>query len=186
MQAMPKTPAWLSDWLGGSLSLPDALRVFDGLEPVAPDEMVGRWRGRTLPTGHPLDGLLEALGWYGKEVELPERVHPLLFRVRGGGVVPMEPALMPTEVALRWPGLARGLATRLAFAAASPVLRARRHGARLDLRDFREQRSVALVYHAQPITDQLRRVDGDRVVGLMERRGMSAPFFFLLTRDEGA
>ncbi len=183
---MPETPAWLSDWLGGRLSSTDALRVFDGLEPVAPDEMVGRWKGRTLPTGHPLDGLLEALGWYGKEVESPERVHPLLFRVRGGGVVPLEPALMPTAAAFRWPGLARGRATRSAFAAASPLLRARRHGARLDLRDVRGRRSAALVYHAQPITDHLRSVDADRTVGLMERRGMAAPFFFLLTRDEGS
>jgi hypothetical protein len=28
-----------------------------------------------------------------------------------------------------------------------------------------------------------RSVDGDRVVGLMERPGMERPFFFLLERD---
>lgn len=178
-------PAWLSDWLEGDAPQPEALRRFDGLAPVAPGELVGLWKGRTLPSGHPFDGLLEALGWYGKEVETPERVHPLLFRQRSGGVVAVEPALMPTGVALRWPGLARSLPTRLAFAAAGPLVRARRPGARLEMREFRGKRSTALVYNAQPITDHLRRVDGTRVVGLMERRGMEAPFFFLLTRDEG-
>lgn len=180
---MPEPPSWLSQWLADGVSRPEALRLHDGLGPVAPEEMVGRWRGRTLPTGHSLDGLLEALGWYGKEVETPERVHPLLFRI-SGHVVPVEPALMPTGVALRWPGMARSLPSQLAFAASGPLIRARRPGARLDWRELRGKRSTALIYHAQPIVDHLRRVDGDRVVGLMERKGMEAPFFFLLTRDQ--
>ena len=41
--------------------------------------MFGRWRGRGLHTNHPLDGLLETFGWYGKEFVDAETVHPLLF-----------------------------------------------------------------------------------------------------------
>lgn len=37
-----------------------ALELFDASEPVDPDFMIGTWRGAELPTGHPLDGLLEA------------------------------------------------------------------------------------------------------------------------------
>ena len=183
---MSEAPFWLTAWQSAGVSLADALRLFDALAPIAPEAMIGRWKGRTLPTSHPLDGLLEILGWYGKEVETPERVHPLLFRRPSGDVVPLEPALMPTEVALRWPGLARSLPTRLAFAGSGPLLRAIRPGGRLAFRDFRGSRSAALIYHAQPITDHLRLVGDDLVVGLMERRDMKTPFFFLLTLDRGS
>jgi hypothetical protein len=64
----------------------DALAFFDGLPAVPADEMLGRWRGSGLPTGSPLDGLLEAYGWYGKEFLDAETVHPLLFHDRTGPV----------------------------------------------------------------------------------------------------
>ena len=42
---------------------PKALSCFDALQSVEPEAMIGRWRGAGLPTGHPLDGVLELLGW---------------------------------------------------------------------------------------------------------------------------
>jgi hypothetical protein len=47
-----------------------------------------------LPSGSPLDGLLEACGWYGKDLLDAETVHPLLFRDRGRSR-PVNPALVP-------------------------------------------------------------------------------------------
>ena len=161
----------------------EAVGRFEGLADVAPDAMVGHWRGETLATGHPFDGLLEALGWWGKQVEGPERVHPLLFRLHSGVVAPLEPAVMPTAFALALPGLARSTTMRLAFQVMAPLLVARRPGARLERRGFRGRTGTALCYLRQPITDHLRRVDDRRVIGLMERRGM-APFLFLLTRSD--
>jgi hypothetical protein len=38
----------------------DALALFDSLEPVDIDFLIGRWQGEGYPTGHPQDGLLEA------------------------------------------------------------------------------------------------------------------------------
>jgi len=168
------------------LATAEALARFDALPGLDPEDLTGQWRGQTLPTGHPLDGLLEALGWHGKAIEGPDRVHPLLFRLHSGRVVPLDPAWMPTPVALRWPALARSAPTRAAFAALGPLLRARGPAAKLALRDFRGRRSAALVYDRQPITDHLRRADEDHVIGLMERKGMAAPFFFLLTRETGS
>jgi hypothetical protein len=178
-------PTWLSHWRDHGLSGREALARFDALPSPNPEEMVGRWRGRSLPTGHPLDDLLEALGWHGKAIESPERVHPLLFRLRSGRVVPLEPALMPAGVALRWPDLARSAPMRATFTALAPLLRARGPAARLAPRELRGRRGLALVYHRQPIMDHLRRVDADHVIGLMERTGMAQPFFFLLTREAG-
>ena len=44
----------------------DALAIFDAAPAVEPDFMIGTWHGAEMPTGHPLDGLLAASGWWGK------------------------------------------------------------------------------------------------------------------------
>ena len=179
----PILPGWLSAWQVHTVSTPEALARFDALPSIRPEDLVGHWQGRSLPTGHPLDGLLESLGWYGKSIESPARVHPLIFRLPSGRVVPLEPALMPTGVALRWPALARSAPVRAAFAALGPLLRSHGPAAHLAPRELRGRTSTALVYDRQRITDHLRRVDADHVIGLMERIGMAKPFFFLLSRE---
>lgn len=179
-------PDWLAAWEAGGMDPPEAAALFAGLPALAPEELVGRWRGRSLPTGHPLDGLLEGLGWHGKSIEDPERVHPLVFRLPSGRLLPLEPALMPAGLVIRWPGIARSAALRAAFARAAPLLRARRPGARLALRDFGGRRSAALIYHRQPITDHLRRAGPDHVLGLMQHEAMDRPFLFLLARESPA
>ena len=72
--------------------------------------MLGRWRGSGLLTGSPLDGLLEAYGWYGKEFLDDETVHPLLFTDRSGRPRPVDPSLLPIEPAARLRGLPAALA----------------------------------------------------------------------------
>ncbi|MCK0145958.1 GXWXG domain-containing protein [Arenibacter sp. F26102] len=57
----------------------DVLRVYDQLEPVSLDFMMGRWTGSEIATGHSLDGMLVPSGWYGKMFISPEEVHPLVF-----------------------------------------------------------------------------------------------------------
>ncbi len=176
-------PPWLAAWHARRVSTDEAISRFDNRPGLEPANLVGLWRGQSLPTGHPLDGLLEALGWYGKAIQSPDHVHPLLFSSPSGRVRPLDPSLMPTAVALRWPGFARSSLVRLVFAAAGPILRARGPGASLAPRAFRGRRSAALIYKRQPITDHLRSLDANRVIGLMERHGMDQPLFFLLTRD---
>src|SRR5690606_21055417 len=57
----------------------DALALFDALPTVRSVDLTGRWTGSELRTGHPMDGLLTASGWYGKQFDSTEDVHPLLF-----------------------------------------------------------------------------------------------------------
>jgi hypothetical protein len=90
---------------------------------------------------------------------------------------------MPVRVALRWPALAQSAPVRMAFAAGRPLLRSDHSAASLRASDFRGKRSAAMIYDRQPIVDHFRRIDDDRVLGLMAMRGMERPFFFLLTRD---
>jgi hypothetical protein len=177
-------PGWLSNWQAGPIPRTDALARFDALLGVEPAAMIGRWRGAGLPTGHPLDGVLEALGWYGKSFEDTDRVHPLLFRTRSGEVVPLDPRFMPVSIALGCPALARSAPVRMAFAAGRPLLRSDHSDASLRVVDFRGRRSAAMIYNRKPIIDHFRKIDGDRVLGLMEMRGMERPYFFLLTRDQ--
>jgi hypothetical protein len=172
----------LEGWSAGPPGGAAALSWFDSLAGLEPEFMIGRWRGAGLPTAHPLDGVLEALGWYGKAFESVDRVHPLLFRTRTGGVIPLDPTFMPVRIALRWPALAKSAPVRAAFAAGHPYLRAHHPAAKLRAENFRGKRSAAMIYDKQPIADHFRRIDDDRVLGLMEMRGMERPFFFLLTR----
>jgi hypothetical protein len=84
-----------------------ALAFFDALPAVTIEACIGRWKGASVGTEHPLDGLLEKYGWYGKEFLDPD----------------------------------------------------------------------------QPIVDVFRKVDDATLLGLMDLRGMEAPFFFLLERE---
>jgi hypothetical protein len=176
-------PEWLRAWRDEGLAPAVALARFDRLPPVEIAGMLGRWRGRSLPTGHPLDGLLERLGWWGKGFDSAEHVHPLLFRGGDGTPAAIDPAWLPTALALHFPRLAGSAAARHAFAALRPVLRARRPGARLAVLPFRGRSSAAMIYHRQPVVDHFRRAAPCCLVGLMERPGMAQPFFFLLRQD---
>jgi hypothetical protein len=106
------------------------LDVFDRLPPVPAADLVGRWRGSELSTGHRLDGLLTAHGWYGKEVVDTETVHPLLFPDRAGVPRPVDPALAPLGLLRAHPWLARTAPARIAFTVVRPLLTTRRPTAR--------------------------------------------------------
>jgi hypothetical protein len=177
-----KVPELSESWSAGPSGYADALSCFDSLAGLEPEFMIGQWRGAGLPTAHPLDGVLEALGWYGKAFESVDRVHPLLFRTPSGGVIPLNPTFMPVRIALRWPALAKSAPVRAAFAAGRPFLRSHHSAAKLRAENFRRKRSTAMIYDRQPIADHFRRIDDDRVLALMEMRGMERPLFFLLTR----
>src|SRR4051794_3013100 len=161
-----------------------ALALFDGCPAVEPGGMTGRWRGSALPTGHPFDGLLEAYGWYGKEVLDVETVHPLLFRDVRGRPRPVDPAHAPLGVLRRAPGLARTPVARAGFAALRPLRYTRRAAARVRRVEHRGVVSAALVYDRLPIVDVLRRVAAGTLVGVMDLRAVPAPFFFVLRRDD--
>ena len=175
-------------WLAGhrsGVAPEDALAFFDGLPTVPAADMLGRWRGSGLPTGSPLDGLLESYGWYGKEFLDAETVHPLLF-CTSSGPRPVDPALVPMAVLRDRPGLAHSRAARTAFRLARPLVTTSKPRARLRSVEHRGVKTAAMVYDALPIIDVFRRVDPDTLLGLMDMRGLPQPFFFVLERDDPA
>ena len=164
----------------------DALALFDATPAVAPEDMVGTWRGAELPTGHPLDGLLEASGWWGKQFLDGESVHPLLFPTADGdGLWAMNPllAFSGLGVVTRIPLLRHrnhaGLVTM-----AKPVLGTTSPKARLRSARYRGVDSATMIYDQLPINDVFRGLDDDTVLGAMDLRGSPAPYFFVLVRDD--
>jgi len=156
--------------------------TFAGLEPVSTDAMIGSWRGTGIVTGHPMSGVLEAAGWYGKRFVDPETVHPLLFWTASRrAVFAVDPARLP----LGWP-LPPGPIVWAGLRLGRPWFAARRPTARLRRVEMMGVVSSAMVYDDRPIVDGFRRLDDDRVMGMMDRRGDREPLFFVLDRDEAA
>jgi len=180
-----ETQAWLADHRTGTTP-EEALAFFDGLPAVTTAQMLGRWRGSGLPTGSRLDGLLEAYGWYGKEFSGAESVHPLLFRGRDGRPRPVDPGLIPLGLLRDHAGLARLWPVRTVAVRLRPLLYTNRPKARLRSVEHRGVTTAAMVYDALPMIDVFRRVGPDVVLGAMDMRGLPAPFFFVLERDDPA
>ena len=164
----------------------DALELFDASAAVEPEFMIGTWHGAELPTDHPLDGLLAASGWWGKQFVDAETVHPLLFPA------PDKSSLWALNPALAFGGL--GVATKLPLlknrsfagpiAALRPVLQTRAPKARLRTTRFRGVDTATMVYDQLPIMDVFRRLTDDAVIGAMDLRGIRQPYFFVLRRDD--
>ena len=145
----------------GRACVEEACSLFDALEPVEPQVMLGTWKGRELPTGHPLDGWLEKTGWYGKAFHNTEYVDPLLFRTPFGKPLALPP--FPPGSAVNLLSGARG-------------------AARLRKMEWRGKTSAVMVYDHLPIHDHFRKVNDDVLLGMMDWKGMKRPYFFLLAR----
>lgn len=158
-----------------------ALEHYDALPPLATADLRGLWRGSGVPTGHALDGALEALGWFGKRFDDDDSVHPLVFRTRRG-LASVHPGRVPLAVVLRVAPLLRTAPAAAAFAVVRPALTTRRPRARLREVRYRGVTSAALVYDDLPVIDAFRRDDDGSVLGAMDARGMARPFLFRLHR----
>ncbi len=158
----------------------DAFELFDFLEPVNVDFMIGNWKGESFHTNHPMDGLLEAYHWYGKRFENPEDVHPLVFSTLRGGVTTVNPALMGSALNVPMPKSA--IVGRI-FQTLLPLLTTSRSTARLRMTTYRGKSSATMIYDQLPINDVFRKINKDAVFGVMDLKGMPMPFFFILHRE---
>jgi hypothetical protein len=165
----------------------EALALFDGLAPVTLTEMIGTWRGAEFPSGHPLDGLLAASGWYGKRIVDAETVDPLLFySADRAEAFALDPGKLPMSLPhlLRLP-LPRTPHLHRLVLAARPLMQARAPKARLRMTEHRGRSSATMIYDDLPIHDVFRRIDADTVLGAMDMRDLAQPYFFVLCRDTG-
>ncbi len=168
----------------GKATTDEALALFDSLDPVDIDFMLGSWKGSEFCTDHPLDGLLETYHWHGKRFDDAEEVHPLVFRTMRGGFAHVNPIFVALQLSLadrvpmpkfRWLG-------RM-FQFMLPIFETLQSRARLRMTNYRGKSSATMIYDQLPVLDVFRNVDEDTVLGLMDLKGIKRPFFFLLHRE---
>ena len=167
--------------LSGRHSTPaQMLATFGAAEEVSLDFMTGRWGGVEVFTGHRLNGLLTAAGWYGKEFLGSRRVHPLLlYNRRRTGVFALNPAFVPL-----WFTPPKWKVLHALLNLARPVMETSSPKAGMDMMEVYGKRTATLIYDDKPIRDHFVRLDDDTLLGLMDRKGERDPFFFFLHRDE--
>ncbi|MEM7793371.1 MAG: DUF4334 domain-containing protein [Cyanobacteria bacterium P01_C01_bin.118] len=168
----------------GKTTTEKALQLFDSLPPVNLDFMIGRWQGSGLHTAHPMDGLLEASNWYGKEFIDPETVHPLLFLTPQGEMIKVAPQPTAMKWGLKMPGLKSDFMQPL-LGLTTSLLKTEQSQARLRMMDYRGKVSATMIYDYLPINDTFRKVDDNTVLGVMDYKESPQPFFFILRRDSG-
>jgi len=167
----------------GRATTEGAIELFDSLEPIDVNFMIGNWKGEGFDTNHPMDGLLEAYHWYGKRFENTEDVHPLMFATLRGGLASVNPIFMGPLLRIPLPRSA--IVTHISQVL-MPLFSTSRSKARLRMTTYRGKLSATMIYDQLPINDVFRKIDQDAVFGVMDLKGMESPFFFILRREHGA
>lgn len=161
----------------GKISQKDGWKFFDMLDAVEADSISGKWKGSELASGHPMDGMLAASGWYGKYFKDVECVYPLLFEKRNGGLFAANPGLLPLKLGERLP---RSMVKEL-FLLVSPFVRTSKSGARMRMIKYRGKLTAAMIYDSKPVLDIFARVDENTLLGVSDfkwEQGLG--YFFVL------
>ncbi|WP_462249649.1 DUF4334 domain-containing protein [Ekhidna sp.] len=157
----------------------EGLEVFDQLPPVTLDFMLGQWKGYELNTGHPMEGLLDASGWYGKLFVNTEQVHPLLmYSLNKKRVFPINPSYIPLGIPLPKSKIAKVI-----IALFKPILKTKKAKARMRMIKYRGKVTGTMAYDSKGIFDHFAKIDENSMLGVMDLKGASQPYFFVLTRD---
>lgn len=157
----------------------EALKVYDELPPVNIEFMMGRWKGFEIETGHPMDGMLGISGWYGKSFESKEEVHPLVMFGGTQSLWALNPKLVPLE--MKFPKIkAIGVIMKLL----KPLLQTKKSKARLRMVEHRGKTTATMLYDDKAIYDHFARIDENTVLGCMDLKGNSQPYFWVMERDD--
>ena len=159
----------------------EALELFDSLDTVDLDFMLGRWKGSGFHTNHPMDGMLEALNWYGKEFVDADCVHPLLFS-DGNNIFKVDPNPLAFEWGMKVPVI-ENEGMKPVYSAATKLLKTEESKARIRMMEHRGKVSATMIYDYLPINDVFRKVDQNTLLGLMDYKAIPQPFFFVLKRS---
>ena len=138
-----------------------ACRLYDSLEVVDLEDLIGTWKGRVFRTGHSMDGVLPKLNWYGKAFHDAEKVDPLLFEIANGEVIAVDPVPMMDK---------------------RNLIKAVGGKARIRMMEYRGVVSAAMIYDNLPIHDHFRKVNDHMLLGLMDWKSDKEPFFFVLEK----
>lgn len=159
----------------------DALSYFESLEVVSIEFMIGTWRGTSFDTGHHWDGLLEKYHWHGKQFVDANNVHPLIFKNVFGRLVAVNPVFVPLPL-LRFK-IFHSFFFGKVFQISIFIFATHKSSARLRMIEYKGKISAAMIYDRQPIIDYFRKIDDNKVLGMMDYKEMPQPYFFILERE---
>ena len=165
-----------------SMSFEAAEALFDGLEAIPVDFMIGEWWGREISTGHNMDGALELARWYGKTFLDEENVHPLVHKDGQGRKYFADPGKMPMGPRMKTPNYPAWILPSLRWGMKA-YMQTRRSRARLRMTEYRGKLTATMCYDQLPIHDVFRKLDENNVLGLMDMKRMKRPYVFTLTRE---
>ncbi|EJZ16479.1 DUF4334 domain-containing protein (plasmid) [Rhizobium sp. Pop5] len=161
----------------------ETISWFRSLEPVQPREMPGLWKGTGIPSGHPLDGVLENLGWFGKRFHTDMRADALLFQWRPGRLVAIDLGFVPIGLAIKAAPFGRTGLARSGFSYLQKACRARGTIASLKLRTLEDAAATAaMIYDRQPVVDYFGRINDKELAGMMCVEGDVRRYFFKLQK----
>ena len=112
----------------------EALKLFDELDTVDLEFMLGRWQRSDFDTNHSLDGLLETMGWYGKEFVDADNVHPLLFG-NGKEIFKVDPNPVIINLGLKLP-LPKDSSLKPLYGTMSKLLKMEESKARIRMMEY--------------------------------------------------
>lgn len=165
---------------GKKMNPQEMIDIFDHLDGVDCSFMHGRWKGAEVITGHPMNGILDQANWYGKLFVDNETVFPLvLFNLKRTALFSIDPKWLPLSLDFN---LLKKNSKYLV--GALRLLKTNQSKARLRMTEFRGKSSATMIYDAKPIHDVFRRIDQDTVLGWMDLKDQSQPYFFILIRDD--
>lgn len=160
-----------------------ALELYDSLDAVESEFMLGNWHGEGFNTGHVMDGLLEAYHWYGKRFDSAEDVHPLVISTLTAGKTQLNPRFMSPFLGLmiRY-NIPKWRILGWLFQLLLPLFSTSKSKARLRMTEYRGVSTATMSYDQLPINDVFRKLDENTVLGVMDLKGMTQPFLFILRR----
>ncbi|WP_223167653.1 DUF4334 domain-containing protein [Nonomuraea sp. SYSU D8015] len=68
----------------GEVSPQELDEIWTALDVVRPEQILGQWQGSEFVTGHPLNGRLGQVSWYGKTFISPKDAKPLICHAEDG------------------------------------------------------------------------------------------------------
>ncbi|TCK98516.1 uncharacterized protein DUF4334 [Natranaerovirga hydrolytica] len=168
----------------------EAFAFYDKLEPVDVEKMVGKWKGKELPSGHPMDGVLTLFPWYGKQFIDKETVHPLVFKERSGKKFLVNPdqvfkyyiKVMKSKILKKM--INNRNVNPHKYDWILKCFRTKYSKARLRQIEYRGKVSTAMIYDNVPIIDVFRKLDNNTVIGVMDVKGSfdDLGYFFILKK----
>lgn len=157
----------------------DAISIFSRLEPVTVEFMLGQWRGFEIITGHPIEGLLESSGWYGKLFENQENAHPLLMHtLNKKRLFAINPRYIPLGI-----NFPKKNILKFFIAILKPILKTKKSKARIRMIEYRGKVTGTMVYDEKGIFDHFAKINENTMLGAMDLKGAANPYFFVLERD---